>query len=175
MKFAMLLAAVLAQTGAASPAPPQAGARPPIDCSLVRVALPRALAGWQTGQPLDAGAQIGLAPVLPLGKGSLATLKPGDGVRYIIAPEKAGEPGSFGGLFSFTAPSRGRYRVALGGGAWIDVVSKGKRIASVAHGHGPQCTGVRKMVDFVLPAGPAVIQIAGSASETVQVMVVRTR
>nr|WP_179220809.1 hypothetical protein [Sphingomonas laterariae] len=43
----------------------------------------------------------------------------------------------------------------------------------IATAHGPACSGVRKMVDFRLKAGRHVLQIAGSASPAIALMVTR--
>jgi hypothetical protein len=40
----------------------------------------------------------------------------------------------------------------------------------VKHGHGPDCSGIRKIVWFDLPAGRHIIQIAGSQARTIKVM-----
>jgi len=51
------------------------------------------------------------------------------------------------------------------------VVSGGKAAASVAHSHGPDCSGVRKMVDFPLTPGTYTLQIAGSRQRAITVLV----
>ncbi|PZO77611.1 MAG: hypothetical protein DI632_08755 [Sphingomonas hengshuiensis] len=61
----------------------------------------------------------------------------------------------------------------MGGGAWIDVVDGTHGVASVDHGHGPACSGIRKMVDFDLPAGTHVVQITGSREDSLTMMVAR--
>lgn len=111
--------------------------------------------------------------MLPIGEGVVATLLPMSAVTYAVPPEKPGNPASSGGVFAFTVSARGRYRVALGGGAWIDVLSGTTAAASVAHGHGPDCTGIRKTVDFDLAAGRYVLQVSGSGSAKLPIMVVR--
>ena len=55
----------------------------------------------------------------------------------------------------------------------LDLLKGKKPIASTAHGHGPICTGIRKMVDFPLERGRHVLQIAGSPGSTIPVMVAR--
>jgi hypothetical protein len=44
-------------------------------------------------------------------------------------------------------------------------------LTSIAHGHGPDCSGIRKMVDFRLEAGSYVLQIVGNGAPTVRVLV----
>ncbi|WP_233151205.1 homogentisate 1,2-dioxygenase [Sphingomonas mollis] len=130
-------------------------------------------AGWSTASPVAAAASDGAAPALPIGASRQASLLPAAQIAYRVAPAKRGSDDSRGGLFAFTVPAGGRYRVALGSGAWIDVVSDGKAVDSVAHGHGPACSGVRKMVDFDLRPGRYLLQIAGSDAASLRLMVSR--
>jgi hypothetical protein len=55
----------------------------------------------------------------------------------------------------------------------VDVIREGAAVPSVAHGHGPACTGIRKMVDFDLASGAYTLQLAGNASATLPLMLVR--
>ena len=61
--------------------------------------------------------------------------------------------------------------VAIGSGAWIDVLQDGKVLTSIAHGQGPACTTIRKMVDFDLKPGRYVIQLSANADPTLAVIV----
>ncbi|MET0271252.1 MAG: homogentisate 1,2-dioxygenase [Sphingomonas sp.] len=139
----------------------------------VAASLPAGMEGWSRRTPVAAGASATTATPLPIGEGATATLLPMPGVAYAVRPGKAGEPTGHGGLFAFTVPTAGRYRVALGSGGWIDVVSGGMPVASAAHAHGPACTDVRKMVDFDLRPGRHLLQIAGGGSATLPLMVSR--
>ncbi len=94
-------------------------------------------------------------------------------ISYAAAMKHPGAPGSFGGNLAFLVASAGRYRVALGSGAWIDVVQGAAVQTSVAHDHGPACSGIRKMVDFDLAPGAYVLQIAGNDTATLPVMVAK--
>ncbi len=49
----------------------------------------------------------------------------------------------------------------------------GKSLSSVAHAHGPDCTGVRKMVDFRLSPGAYILQLSGATEASLPVMIVR--
>lgn len=147
----------------------------PVDCSLVRVALPPELAGWSERAvvPVAKDAKGVKKAVLSVGKAVDARLLRTSDVRYGLRPEKPGGSVSYGGLFGFAVKEAGTYRVALGSGAWIDVVKDGKAVASTNHGHGPDCSGVRKMVDFPLEPGRYVLQLAANGAETLPVMVAR--
>lgn len=152
-----LVPAPAAQAGAAAPCTP-----PP---------LPAALSGWQQGARFAAGTTAAAAAPLTIGRGATATLVAPTALDYARPPAKAGAADSFGGLFAVTIARAGRYRVALGGGAWIDVVQGDRLLPSVAHDHGPACSPIRKMVDFDLAPGRYLIQIAGSKTRDLSLMV----
>ena len=160
--FNALLAAMLLQaSGAASDA-----------CSAV-VAPPAEMSGWASPRPLNAGRTAARATMLTPGVAISARLPSTRDVCYAVRPEKPGGSVSYGGVFAFTVTTPGRYRVALGSGAWIDVLANGKPATSVAHGHGPACTGIRKMVDFDLAAGRYVLQVAGNGTADLPLMVTK--
>jgi hypothetical protein len=147
-----LPAAALAQTApAACPAPVMA------EGVLVTWNSPAALTGSE----------------LPVGQAARVNLFPTPEVRYAAPQERPADDASFGGVFTVTISTPGNYRVALGTRGWIDVVSAGSIITSSAHGHGPECTGIRKMVDFPLTPGTYTIQIAGSPEPDTTVLVAR--
>jgi hypothetical protein len=175
----MLLTAVVslgfAATALPAAAAEEAMAMPMANCAAMDTALPAPLAGWTTKAPLTAAAQVSRVPGAPLppGKAFTATLLPASGVSFPAPPAKAGDAASHAGLFGLTVKEAGTYRVALGAGAWIDLVKDDKAVASSAHAHGPACSTVRKMVDFTLPPGDYVVQISGSADLKVAIMVAR--
>lgn len=121
---------------------------------------------------LSRSKMVAKATLVP-GRAATLTLAPTPTVKYPLRPEKPGGTVSFGGLAGFTVKQAGTWRVALGAGAWIDVVKDGKAAVSVAHGHGPDCTGVRKMVDYQLTPGVYILQIAASAETALTVLVTR--
>lgn len=143
----------------------QAAAAP---CATVAPPPPE-LRGWAQPRAIDVGADAVLAP----GVAVRAKLVPQATLRFAVKPEKLGDAASHGGIFRVVTTQPGRYRVALGSGAWIDVVDGGRSVASVGHGHGPACSGIRKMVDFDLPTGTHIVQIAGSRADDLTMMVAR--
>ncbi|MEH3040263.1 MAG: homogentisate 1,2-dioxygenase [Sphingomonas paucimobilis] len=148
---------------------PQAAA--PRSCPATPVDLPRGMAGWTRPAPAAAGANPAKATLLAPGLAVRATLLPASGVTYAVRPEKPGAATSHGGIFAFDVGRAGRYRVALGSAAWIDVLRGTTPVASVTHGHGPACSTIRKMVDFDLTPGRHLVQIAGSEAAAVTLMV----
>lgn len=171
-----LLLALLAAQAAVHVAPPRpeghvqptaAGALK--TCPIAGI-IPRELAGWRTMLPV-AAARTPVA--IGLGKGVRATLLPTAEVVYPVAPARPGAEGTSGGVFAFEVARAGRYRMALGAGAWIEVVQGGRALVSKAHNHGGACSPVRKMVDYDLARGRYLLEVAGSPTATLGLMIAR--
>lgn len=133
--------------------------------------LPPVLQSWRTPKAATGGTTAKDAPLLVRGQAVTMALSQTPQVRYALRPEKPGGSVSFGGLAGFTVKQAGTWRVALGSGAWVDVVRNGKAATSVAHGHGSECSGVRKMVDYQLTPGTYTLQVAGSGEKTITLLV----
>lgn len=138
----------------------------PAACPATPAAPP---AGWAAHRAVAATA-TGTAPLTP-GQGTRATLLPAASVRLPAPPHRPAAAGTHSGVFAFDVARPGRYRVSLGAGAWVDVVANGRALASVAHGHGPACSPVKKMVDFDLKPGRYLLQVAGNATATLDLLV----
>lgn len=144
-------------------------------CSSASASLPAELAAWTNCSAVKAGsdpAALDMARIDP-GHAIDAGLAPTPEVHYAVRPEKPGGSVSFGGLYALKVEQPGTYRIALGSAAWIDLMRDGKAISSSAHGHGPDCSGIRKMVDFALAPGTYVLQISANASSTMPLLVAR--
>ena len=133
--------------------------------------LPPELAGWSPQTHVSAAPARD--QTLTIGQGAIAGLKPSAQATLAAPAGHAAPANTMSGVFAFTVPAAGRYRVALGAGAWVDVVRDGKAIASVAHGHGPACSPVRKMVDFDLQPGAYNLQVVGNATPVITLMIAR--
>ncbi|MES3152773.1 homogentisate 1,2-dioxygenase [Sphingomonas faeni] len=101
----------------------------------------------------------------------MASLLPTPDIIYAAHPAKPGASLSNGGIFAFNVRTPGRYRVVLGAPAWIDVLNGTTPAVSVAHDHGPDCSGIRKMVDFDLKPGRYLLQVSGNSATTLALMV----
>lgn len=146
-------------------------AQTPPTCPQGPAPLPAELSGWAAMTPVTAAAEATGAAALTVGQGARATLAPAATLRFGHPPQKPIEPGTYGGLFALTVTRGGRYRVALGAGAWIDIVADARAVPSIAHSHGPACSPIRKMVDFDLAPGRYVVQIAGAKTSTLPLIV----
>lgn len=133
------------------------------------------LAAWASPGDRTAAADMAGLPAATLAIGEAARVKllPTPAVRYPLRPEKPGGSVSFGGLVRLHVTTPGTYRVALGSGAWIDLVAGGEAVVSTAHGHGPDCSGIRKMVAFPLETGEYTLQIAANGADAITVLVVK--
>ncbi|CAN5243724.1 hypothetical protein BH10PSE12_BH10PSE12_04160 [soil metagenome] len=138
--------------------------------------LPELLAGWGASRiSLVASAKASQTrkAVLPLGVAADADLLPTPSVQYPVQPGKPGGSVSFGGIFAFEAPAAGTYRVAINAHSWTDIIEGKAALVSSAHGRGPACTGITKMVDYPLQAGRHLLQIAANGDPKLTILVVR--
>jgi hypothetical protein len=159
---------VLAQGPAMAQSPPS-----PPACAAANSGLPAALAAWIKTTDLDSATSANSLSQARLAPGGAVRLRlsPTMNVGFLIAPEKAPAPGSQGGLLTVSVRKAATYRIALSAGAWIDVVKDGQSQTATAHGHGPACTSIRKMVDFALTPGDYVIQISGAEAAILDMLV----
>ncbi len=67
----------------------------------------------------------------------------------------------------------GRYGIAADGKVWIDVRANAAPLASVGHGHGPACSGIRKIVWFTLAVGTYELALSKAEATSVRLLVVR--
>lgn len=158
-----ILSSVVAMAAAGASAAWAQGAPKP-SCAATDAALPADLAAWRNRGGAARSA-------LPIGIAATVDLRPTAAVRYAVRPEKPGAADTFGGSVAFDIARPGLYRVSLGEGAWIDVVRGGKAIASSAHGHGPPCSTIRKIVAFPLITGRHLLQVSGSPKARVVMMI----
>lgn len=173
------LLAGLMLIGAAAPAATQApmggeGMVAAPKCPADAEPMPPALAGWSKRTAMAAATDAKsldkgwLAPGVAVDLQLVQTPQ----VAYVKRPDHPGGSVSYGGMIAFATDHAGTVRVAIGSGAWIDVIdADGKEMISTAHGHGPNCSGIRKMVDFPMKPGHYVIEIAGNGAATLPLIV----
>lgn len=166
----MLPAGVLAQ---AESKPAAMGAMQHAEDCAAPVAPSGELSTWIAAKPFVASGDAAKLTPLAVGQAADVTLIQTARVKYALRPEKPGGSVSYGGMIAIDVAEAGTYRVALGSGAWIDLIKDGAAVASTAHGHGPACTGVRKAVDFPLTPGRYTLQIAANGDPQVRVLVAR--
>ena len=114
-------------------------------CTATDAALPSTLAGWTT--PGDEFA-VGKPVVLEAPAGSVT--------------------------IGFRIDKAGNYGIALDQAGWIDVSAVGASapLKSVAHGHGPDCSSIRKVVRFALEPGAYRLDLRNLKTAKTKVMLV---
>lgn len=167
----LALLATLAAVGASAQEMPANNA----SCAAMDKALPADLAAWTAQTPLAAAtSSAGLAKAaLTPGKAVSANLAQTPDVHFVTQPEKPGGTVSHGGMFELRIDKPGTYVIGLGSGAWIDVLKDGKAQMSSAHSRGPDCSTLRKMVDFPLEPGRYVLQISANADAKLPILLAR--
>lgn len=112
---------------------------------------------------------------LAINKASLVSLHPTPKVQYVARPVNEGGTVSYGGLFQITLKESGLFRVVLANASWIDLIKDSKGAQSVAHAHGPDHSGIRKMVDYNLEAGTYTLQLSAGADSTSAVLITKIK
>lgn len=166
--FAAGLVLALASPVAAAP-----GEAAPACARIDDSALPVAFAGWRAPTPRAAAARADAAGAIAPGDAVALRLLPAEAVT-LAAPPARNKPAAapYAGLIGIEIARVGRYRVALSTPGWIEIVTGGGAVAFTAHGHGPACASIRKIVDFALPAGRHLVQITSNPGADAKLMIV---
>lgn len=131
-----------------------------VQCKATDAGLPAALLGWvKPGDAFVTGKSVELDTI------DSAALK---GLPAGSKPGKAA-------MIGFKVERAGTYGVALDQGGWIDVlpgVEGGAALVSVKHGHGPECSTIRKIVRFRLEPGIYRLYVSGLPGARVKAMLV---
>lgn len=142
-------------------------------CTAV-VAPPPEFSGWVSSRALTSvAAQARLASAtFDTGVAIDLRLHPDGQVTYISLPKGAGEAGSYGGLAQLHVEHAGIYKVGIGDFAWIDLTRDFKPMPTLSFGHGPECTGIKKVVIYGLEAGDYAFEVSGEKAPSLRVIVV---
>ena len=161
----MLAAAMMVMMQAAAAPAPAHAHEAAAACSAVTTALPPEFAGW---------AQADSPPATPLPLARPVSLPLSDSPVFPYPPARPAQPGTRGATMALRIETAGRYLVAVDSAAWIDLISTGGEAARPAQfGHGPQCSGIRKLLRFDLAPGDYVLQFSNVAAPTLRLMVSR--
>ncbi len=173
--FAAAVLMVLSTPAYAQMSGPMAGMNMPDAkpaCPVVDKAVPAPWAGWTSPEALKGGSGLGTAGKLAVGHVYSAALPALSGMSYVVPLQKPAADGTFGGVFILSVDKAGTYAIALSEGAWIDVApAAGPVLSSVAHGHGPVCTTIHKVVDFALQPGAYVVQVSAAPTSPLVISV----
>jgi hypothetical protein len=164
--MALLIALAAAASAASGQKQPTTGMVCPRDAGPI----PPALTGWSSPAKLISGTE-GAGPTIVVGKAYDLALHPDGHLKLPNLPGPVRDRVGRGGTMSFNVAQAGTYHVALGSGVWVDVVRDGRALESVAHGHGPACSGIGKIVDFELEPGRYTLTLDGSDSQRTSVLI----
>ena len=167
MPAALFLSLILqASTPMAMSAPESAA------CAASPTPVPAPFGGWAQRQPITAGGAAGdhSAFIVP-GQGVDVALAPAATVQYPVNPAHVGPASTYGGTITLRIATPGRYRVAVGSTAWFDIVGGGRILRSAGAARAPNCSGIRKMIDFNLARGDYQIEVAGAEDVSIALMV----
>jgi hypothetical protein len=88
-----------------------------------------------------------------------------------LALSQNGPSGLYEGSYTLSVSAAGKYSFALERPAWIDVSKGGEALKPQSFGHGPDCSGIRKIVSFDLAAGNYQVQIRKSQSPKMRLLI----
>lgn len=94
-------------------------------------------------------------------------LYPQTSVKLAVAPPVPAKRGSFAGLAALDVARSGTLDVLLSDRAYVDLISRGKALKSVAHGH-LACNGIDKYVTFDVAPGRHIVQLTGGEAKSVR-------
>lgn len=164
MRFFLALSALLL-------APASLYAQEQTACPAPAHPLEEPWSAWSSARTaVDAGKSAASAPALAIGTPVTLQLAPLSGVTLARPPEAKLDPARFDGLLSLDLAADSRVGIALSHAAWVDVLSGNEAQTSIDHDHGPDCSGIRKIVWFDLDAGRHVVQIVNSPAASVTIM-----
>lgn len=168
-----ILATALAAIMFTAPAVSAPAAQGASNCPAEPV-LPQDLARWahiSSNKTIFAYGEARAAewPALGAARTELS-LHGAESLRYWIAPDRKPDASKFGGMVPISVKESSRLVVALDARAWIDLVRDGAVVRSVGHGHGPICSGIRKMVEFDVTPGRYLLQIVDAPERSIRAM-----
>lgn len=129
-------------------------------CPATDAALPASLSGWTVQAD-------------GFGVNQAVTLEAGDVAKLPGVPAGAKPGGAV--MIGFRIETAGRYGVALDQRGWIDVVpglAGGEALKSTQHGHGPDCSSIRKIVHYDLQPGIYRLYLTGLDQPRAKTMLV---
>lgn len=100
-------------------------------------------------------------------------LHPIANVQYWATPDEPVKLATFGGMAPVRVTKAGRLKVAISERAWVDLVRDGALTGSKSFAHGPDCSGIAKIVEFDVTPGDYLLQIANAPNASIGIMVLQ--
>jgi hypothetical protein len=124
---------------------------------------------------LKAGVDQAAAPGIQAGRLYELQLTPQPQVHFALAPGKVMlNDGAYAGLVKLRVAQPGSYRVAIDVPFWIDVVSGARELPTEDFTGTHDCSGPRKLVEYVMPANQELLlQFSGATAPQLRVTVTK--
>ncbi|WP_158515998.1 hypothetical protein [Pararhodobacter sp. CCB-MM2] len=142
-------------------------------CSDFAIDISRETQAWASGNivALAASPTPTSGSTLSPGVVTRLTLIPQSDVQFPVSPEQdRNAQDRFAGHVNLNVPHAGLWRVAASNGVWFDAIVDGTRVVSSAFEMQTGCTAPFKVVVFALRQGPIGLQLNGSPTETVELV-----
>lgn len=116
---------------------------------------------------------------------TLATIPPGKAIEVALLPlaevtfpgkptrtPKPDDDQTFGGVVHVAGtPAATHYQVTISDHGWVDVVQNGAPLEATGHTGSHDCKGIRKSVRFEVAPGPFSIQVSGTRTPSIRVVI----
>ena len=148
------------------------------DCDNYQLDLKPEFGRWDNVQArATAGAGASSAPSIGVETVTELALVASDRLQPVIQPgQDRRDPTNFSGVVSVQFPNPGRWRLAASNGAWADLTADGALLKDPWFEMQPRCRSIFKVVIFeVERPGPVWLQINGSRSEQIRVLLTKDR
>ena len=143
--------------------------------ALASICVDRAALAQGTEQPTQCEKVSLATPWLAWGNAGISATSTQEisiGQPYALELRPANKGPAFEGAFRFNVKAGGTFRFALESAAWIDVVEGASTLKPKSFGHGPTCSGIRKIVDFDLAPGTYSIRVTKSAKPKIKLLAI---
>jgi hypothetical protein len=125
-----------------------------------------------TATPLAVGTQEKEAPEVEAGRLYDLALSRASDVTFAFSPSRkkpVPAENAYGGMARFRVPRAGRYRVSLGGHAWVDAAAQHQVLSAADFSGAEGCSAPRKIVAYDFPEGGDVtLEISGAADSHIR-------
>ncbi len=144
-------------------------AQEPVGCDKFKWPLDHERTLLTSPSPTASGGEM----QKPLDAAVMVKLEPFADAHLPTAPSRAPKsPDTYAGFVRASALQKSAtYRITASQEAWIDVVQDGHAVKSTAFSGAKGCDGVRKSVKFDLAAAPFIIEISGTRTPAIAIVV----
>jgi hypothetical protein len=151
-------------------ATPVRAAEEPSGCDKFKWGIARERAALTAPDRLKLASGVELAA--PPSTGIALALRAHVDAKLPAPPERTPKEGTFAGFASFkSAPTAGAYTISLSTGGWVDVIQDGHALRPKAFSGATDCEGIRKTMKYEIAATPFVLQVSGTAQDSISIAI----